>query len=271
MNKLEQLVSCLPILQSIFPDDAKMVVFDTDGVIADLPGKIINIPSKVGVPWSEFKGTVSYKAFVERRAFREERGAETFGVAYIAISVPIFEGNELLGVLSAIVSNNRMNTMKIGSEKLSAAVTSLSSTAVGLNEASGELTSQTQQLFAQSEEIIQAVANSQKTLDKVKEISETTKLVGLNAAIEAAHLGEMGRGFEVIAMEIRKMADDSKALSTDIQEKMKEIHKSVMQMHQSIQQVASFTQAQSASMSQMYAAFEQIQSTSDELLDSSRV
>lgn len=271
MTKLEQLVSCLPLIQSIFPDDAKMVVFDKERVIADLPGKIIDVPAKVGVPWSEFKGTVSYKAFVERRAVREERGPEAFGVAYIAIAVPIYDEGEFVGVLSAIVSNNRLNTMKMGSEKLSTVVTSLSSTTSGLHEASGDLTSQAQHLFGQSEEIIQAVANSQKTLATVREISENSKLVGLNAAIEAAHLGELGRGFEVIAKEIRKMADDSKALSMDIQEKMKSIEKSVMQMHQSIQQVASLTQAQSASINQMYAEFEQIQATSDELLDSARL
>ena len=271
VNKLEQLVLSLPLIQSIFPEDAKLVVFDTERVIADLPGKIINLSAKVGVPWSEFKGTVSYKAFVEKKAIREERGPEVFGIAYIAISVPIFDGTELIGVLSALISNNKLNTMKIGSEKLTKAVASLSTTSTGLNEAAGELASQVQQLFIQSESIIQAVANSKSTLAKVQEISEHSKLVGLNAAIEAAHLGEFGRGFGVISKEIRNMADFSKDLSVDIQEKMKQIERSIVEMHRSIQQIAAFTQEQSAGLSQMNSAFEQILLTSDELLASSRL
>lgn len=264
--QLEQIVSLLPLFQSVFPEDAKLVVFDTDKVIADLNGKYINTPSKVGAPWSEFIGTVSYKAFTQRKMFREERGPEVFGVAYIAVSVPILDGNELLGVLSALVSNNKLNMMKVESEKLSNAVSLLSGTAEGLNKASEDLSSQVMQLFSQSKKIIQALANSQHTLGRVKELSEHSKLMGLNAAIEAARLGELGRGFEVITKEIRKMAEYSKELSGHIQTRMNEIEQSVMQMHKSIQQVADFTQIQTTGIGRMNAAFDQILSTSEELL-----
>lgn len=271
MNKLTQISFCLPLIQSIFPDDVKLVLFDTEKIIADLPGQFIKTPSKVGTLWSDFKGTVSYKAYEERRIVREERGPEAFGVAYIAISAPIYEENEFVGVISALVSNHRLNTMKIGSEMLSTAVASLSGTTASLNEASEDLTSQVHHLFMQSEQIIQAVANSQSTLTKVQEIAEQSKLMGLNAAIEAARLGDLGRGFDVIATEIRKMANYSNDLSVDIRKKMKEIEKSVHEMHQSIQQIAAFSQQQSASMSEMNRAFEQILATSNELLANSRL
>ena len=89
--------------------------------------------------------------------------------------------------------------------------------------------------------------------------------MGLNAAIEAARAGEKGKGFEVVAKEIRKFSKETVTSTELIREKLVQIQEVTKLMGASINQVASVGQEQAASIQEISTFVEEIKKMSDEL------
>lgn len=102
-------------------------------------------------------------------------------------------------------------------------------------------------------------------LNAIKNIADQTKMLGLNAAIEAARAGEAGRGFTVVASEIRSLSQNSKETAMQIVKLTTEIQESVKKTLQISDSTMDNTEQQSAAIQQTTASVEEIVALTHEL------
>lgn len=102
---------------------------------------------------------------------------------------------------------------------------------------SGDINEKNKKLFAAINKFIENARNVEKITAGITEISEQTNLLSLNASIESARAGETGKGFAVVAEEIRKLSDETAALTTNISEVVAILEKDAQNAHQIIGEV----------------------------------
>lgn len=263
-NNLTTLLKVAHYLRLVLGEGPSYSISDTEKYLYHSPSEKLRLGLKAGDGIKP--GSIAETCIKTGNRVVKNIPREVMGTPFTGIGIPITDdANNVIGTIAIGIPVDTQEKVSSMAEELNTSLSSIISSSSSLMSASDQLSASTHQLSLSTSGINSDIREMDKVIELIKEVSDQTHLLGLNAAIEAARAGEMGRGFNVVAEEIRKLASKTNSSVKDISSKLKQIQQTVLDLTAQIHQISAVSQHQASSAGEIASRIEKLGTMSGEL------
>ncbi|QZY56215.1 methyl-accepting chemotaxis protein [Crassaminicella profunda] len=261
---LKKYVNMASFVNDFTEDDLAVAVSDRERVIKCVPGKNVQLRVKEGEILQEHLAL--FQAMKQNKKITIMIPKDIHGTLMSATATPIKnEEGQIIGGITTVKSISDREELLDIIKTLANSLNEMTKTTTQISSSAEEIASSGEGMIQSANSALTQAKETDQVIGFVQQVAKQTNLLGLNAAIEAARAGEAGRGFQVVAEEIRKLAISSNEAVDKIASVLKEIQGSVIQIQTVVEKNGTLTQEQAAGTEEITAEINELSRLADKL------
>lgn len=259
---IQNLIQVAPYIPLFIDEPVSVAITNTTGFVFNQPCPEIPLKCELGAPFLPD----STPLMVIQSGCRTVREvpAKVYGIPFKSYAIPLKEDGEVVGCLMIAKSIEMINNVK---EAISSLAEEVGQVAVSVNEVTEgvQMTSESNAMMHElMGSLLEETERMNKILGVINKLSNSTKILGLNASIEAGRAGAAGKGFSVVAREIER-------LSNNTTDSAKEIGNMIGGIEGKVNDIGEKSKETTDSFTQQAAALEEISATMENLNENVKV
>ena len=255
---LQSVVAVAPYIPMFIDEPVSVAVTNKIGFIYNQPCAEIPVQCELCAPFPEGATPLMVIESGERRA--REVPPHVYGVPFMSYAIPLREDGEVVGCLMIAKSVEKLRGVKDAISSLSQEVEQVVSAVNEITEGVQVASATNQSVYGLMDSLLAEMQRMNEILGVINKFSNSTKILGLNASIEAARAGTAGKGFAVVAREIERLSGNTSESAQTIGSMLGTIETQVNEMSDKSREATDAFTQQAASLEEIAATIENLNS-----------
>jgi len=270
-NILDHFRTVLPLLSELMQEEVASCITDSEKCLAMYSTPNMPIFFKEGdlIP----KDTPLYKSIQTKKIVAAVVPKEVFGgTPFLGISYPILDPKgEIIGAVGIAKSLDKQYKLEEISEDLFSSLSQTSEAIDDIATGSQKLANVIGNINAATNKANEKISATDLMINSIKKIAQQSNLLALNGSIESSRAGEQGKGFSIVAKEMRKLAQISNESAKEVSQIITEIKKLVYSIISEINDANIVAESHSAATEEINATINELTEVSKELYGQAKI